>query len=98
MNLSQFGLTYPQILSLIDLNLLHQTEIESGELIPQQSLQLQYHQHQLTCKARHSGVVLQYYKFTPVGAELLPLLNSQANPAYLQAVKQLFSPVLDFDS
>lgn len=98
LNLSQFGLTYPQILSLIDLNLLHQTEIESGELIPQQSLQLQYHQHQLTCKARHSGVVLQYYKFTPVGAELLPLLNSQANPAYLQAVKQLFSPVLDFDS
>lgn len=97
LNLSQFGLTYPQILSLIDLNLLHQIEIESGELIPQQSLQLQYHQHQLTCKARHSGVVLQYYKFTAVGVELLPLLNSQANPAYLQAVKQLFSPVLDFE-
>jgi len=97
LNLSQFGLTYPQILSLIDLNLLHQIEIESGELIPAQPLQLQYHQHQLTCKARHSGVVLQYYKFTPVGAELLPLLNSQANPAYLQAVKQLFNPVLDFE-
>lgn len=98
LNLSQFGLTFPQILSLIDLNLLHQIEIESGELIPQQSLQLQYHQHQLSCKARHSGVVLQYYKFTAVGVELLPLLNSQANPAYLQAMKQLFSPVLDFDS
>ena len=97
LNLSQFGLTFPQILSLIDLNLLHQIEIESGELIPEQSLQLQYHQHQLSCKAKHSGVVLQYYKFTPVGVELLPLLNSQANPAYLQAMKQLFSPVLDFD-
>jgi uncharacterized repeat protein (TIGR03899 family) len=97
LNLSQFGLTFPQILSLIDLNLLHQIEIESGELIPEQSLQLQYHQHQLTCKAKHSGVVLQYYKFTAVGVELLPLLNSQANPAYLQAVKQLFSPVLDFE-
>ncbi|MBU1618187.1 MAG: TIGR03899 family protein [Gammaproteobacteria bacterium] len=97
LNLSQFGLTFPQILSLIDLNLLHQTEIESGELIPDQSLQLQYHQHQLTCKARHSGVVLQYYKFTAVGVELLPLLNCQANPAYLQAMKQLFSPVLEFE-
>lgn len=97
LNLSQFGLTYPQILNLIDLNLLHQIEIESGELIPEQSLHLQYHQHQLTCKAKCSGVVLQYYKFTPVGAELLPLLNSHANPAYLQAIKQLFSPVLDFD-
>jgi uncharacterized repeat protein (TIGR03899 family) len=97
LNLSQFGLTFPQILSLIDLNLLHQIEIESGELIPEQKLELQYHQHQLTCKARHSGVVLQYYKFTPVGVELLPLLNSQANPAYLQALKQLFHPVLDFE-
>ena len=96
LNLSQFGLTFPQILSLIDLNLLHQIEIESGELIPDQPLQLQYHQHQLSCKAKHSGVVLQYYKFTAVGVELLPLLNCQANPAYLQAVKQLFSPVLEF--
>lgn len=96
LNLSQFGLTFPQILSLIDLNLLHQIEIESGELIPEQHLQLQYHQYQLTCKARYSGVVLQYYKFTPVGVELLPLLNCQANPAYLQAVKQLFNPVLEF--
>lgn len=97
LNLSQFGLTFPQILSLIDLNLLHQIEIESGELIPDQPLQLQYHQHQLTCKAKHSGVVLQYYKFTAVGVELLPLLNSQSNPAYLQTMKQLFSPVLDFE-
>lgn len=97
LNLSQFGLTFPQILSLIDLNLLHQIEIESGELIPEQIMQLQYHQHQLSCKVKYSGVVLQYYKFTPVGVELLPLLNSQANPAYLQAVKQLFSPVLDFE-
>ena len=32
LNLSQFGLTYPQILSLIDLGLLHQSEIESGEM------------------------------------------------------------------
>jgi hypothetical protein len=76
---------------------LHQIEIESGELIPDQALQLQYHQHQLSCKAKYSGVVLQYYKFTAVGVELLPLLNSQANPAYLQAVKQLFSPVLEFE-
>lgn len=96
LNLSQFGLTFPQILSLIDLNLLHQVEIESGELVPHQHVHLQYHQYQLTCKARYSGLVLQYYKFTPVGAELLPLLNSQANPAYLQAVKLLFSPVLEF--
>lgn len=98
LNLSQFGLSYPQILSLIDLNLLHQIEIESGELQPNQWLHLQYHQHALSCKARYAGVTLQYYKFTAMGVELLPLLNSQPNPAYLQALKQLFDPVLDFDS
>ncbi|MFC4655535.1 TIGR03899 family protein [Rheinheimera marina] len=97
LNLSQFGLTYPQILSLIEVNLLHPSEIESGALDPATSLDLWYHQQQLQLKAKVPGLVLQYYKFTPMGTELLPLLSSQPNSNYLQALKQLLGPVIQFD-
>jgi uncharacterized repeat protein (TIGR03899 family) len=97
LNLSQFGLSYPQILNLIDLGLLHQTEIESGELNKNQQLQWYYHQQLLQGSSRRQGVILQYYKFTSIGAELLPLLSGQANPAYWQAFQTLLSDVINFD-
>ncbi|MBU2114623.1 MAG: TIGR03899 family protein [Gammaproteobacteria bacterium] len=96
LNLSQFGLSYPQILSLIDIGLLHSTEIESGELSAGHSLNWQYQQQVITGKVR-KNVVLQYYKYTASGAELLPLLSIQPNIAYLQAVKQLLTDVVDFN-
>lgn len=96
LNLSQFGLTYPQILNLIDLGLLHQSEIESGELGKNQQLQWYYHQQLLQGRTKHQGLVLQYYKFTSIGAELLPLLSSQPNPQYWQALQQLLADVIVF--
>lgn len=97
LNLSQFGLSYPQILNLIDLGLLHQTEIESGELNKNQPLQWYYHQQMLQGTSKRQGVILQYYKFTSIGAELLPLLSGQANPAYWQALQVLLADVISFD-
>lgn len=97
LNLSQFGLSYPQILNLIDLGLIHQAEIESGELNKNQLLQWYYHQQMLQGSTKRQGVILQYYKFTSIGAELLPLLSGQANPAYWQALQTLLSDVISFD-
>ena len=94
LNLSQYGLTYPQILNLIDLGLLHQSEIESGELIKGKNFQWQYHQQTFEGLVRHSGIVLQYYKFTTTGAELLPLLGSNPNPNYSQALQILLNEVI----
>lgn len=96
LNLSQFGLSYPQILSLIDIGLLHSAEIESGELSAGHNLNWQYQQQVISGKVR-KNVVLQYYKYTASGAELLPLLSIQPNIAYLQAVKQLLTDVVDFN-
>ena len=96
LNLSQFGLSYPQILSLIDIGLLHSAEIESGELSAGHNLNWQYQQQIISGKVR-KNVVLQYYKYTASGAELLPLLSIQPNGAYLQAVKQLLTDVVDFN-
>ncbi len=97
LNLSQFGLSYPQILSLTDIGLLHSAEIESGELAVGHSLHWQFQQQVLSGKVR-KNVVLQYYKYTASGAELLPLLSIQPNLAYLQAVKQLLADVVSFDN
>jgi len=97
LNLSQFGLSYPQILNLIDLGLIHQTEIESGELNKNQPLQWYYHQQMLQGSSKRQGVILQYYKFTSIGAELLPLLSGQPNPAYWQALQVLLADVISFD-
>lgn len=96
LNLSQFGLTYPQILTLMDLGLLHQSEIESGELIKGKPFQWLYHQQCLEGVVQHSGIVLQYYKFTATGAELLPLLSSSPQAAYSQALQTLLNEVITF--
>jgi len=45
---------------------------------------------------QHSGIVLQYYKFTATGAELLPLLSSSPQAAYSQALQSLFNEVISF--
>lgn len=96
LNLNQFGLSYPQILSLIDIGLLHSSEIESGELPAGQVLNWQYQQLQLNGTITGKGVVLQYYKYTASGAELLPLLSSQPNHAYISALKQLLAGIISF--
>lgn len=97
LNLNQFGLSYPQILSLIDIGLLHSSEIESGELPTGQVLNWQYQQLNLNGTINSKGVVLQYYKYTASGAELLPLLSSQPNQAYISALKQLLVGIISFN-
>ncbi len=94
LNLSQFGLSYPQILNLIDLGLLHQTEIESGALSKNQQLQWIYQQQLLQGTVARHGVVLQYYKFTTTGAELLPLLSTAPNYPYWLTWQLLLAEVM----
>lgn len=96
LNLSQFGLTYPQILSLTDLGLLHPAEIESGVMNKGQALQWQFPQCLLQGRLKANGIVLQYYKFTNQGAELMSLLSSPVQPLYFQALQTLLASVIEF--
>lgn len=96
LNLSQFGLPYPQILSLIDIGILHSSEIESGELPAGQALLWQFQQVNVSGTISSKNVVLQYYKYTASGAELLPLVSTQTNMQYLEALKQLLSGIVSF--
>lgn len=96
LNLNQFGLSYTQILSLIDIGLLHSSEIESGELPIGQALNWQYQHLNIIGTISSKNVVLQYYKYTASGAELLPLLSTQPNQQYLDALKQLLVGIVGF--
>lgn len=97
LNLNQYGLSYPQILSLMEIGLLHSSEIETGALPGGQMLNWQYQHININGTISSKDAVLQYYKYTACGAELLPLLSTQPNPSYLLALKQLLASIILFD-
>lgn len=98
-NLSKTGLSFPHILTLMDINLLYRQEIESAELKAEQALQFRFHKQRLSLTAKHSDLVLYYYKLTQTGDELKKLVSSPINKNYKQALEQVFSEefVLQWD-
>jgi uncharacterized repeat protein (TIGR03899 family) len=86
-NLAEFGLSYPEILSLIDMGLIYNSEIESGELKPGQKVEWRCGKEAFFLTAATTGVALNYYKFTSSGSELLNLVGASANQHYLASLK-----------
>lgn len=98
LNLAQFGLSYPKLLTLMDLGLIHQSEIESGELPVQEKEEWRVSGHSISFSAKYSGVTWVYFKFTSTGAELSKLVNSQRQEHYLTALKDSLSHVFTIES
>ncbi len=96
LHLSQHHLNYPDILNLIELGILHQTEIETGALGVQQELAFFTSKTSLVGRVKVRDVALHYYKFTVSGGELLSLLNMTPEPAYWQALQTLLTDVIEF--
>ncbi len=78
-NLSKCGLSFPQVLTLVDIDLIYDQEIESAELENQEEYVLKFYQTELTLKAKTSGIVLTYYKLTQTGHELVKLSQLPVN-------------------
>ena len=90
-NLSKLGLSYPQLMTLTDLGLIHKQEIES-QAYPQDSvIKLNNHGKVLNFTTNSKDVILTYYKFTQTGDELRKLINMPVSKGY----KQLLSSALD---
>jgi uncharacterized repeat protein (TIGR03899 family) len=81
-NIAKFGITYPDILSLIDMGLIFASEIETGELDPNRRDQWRCGDVSFDIAPKHSGTVLAYYKFTSVGTELYRLATRTPNSGY----------------
>lgn len=95
-NIAHCGLNYPDILTLVDLGLLHGDLIESGILNPGRSLQLFQSQEQLTLTPQTKDLVLTYFRYTPVGEELCKLIPSKINSHYLEELQLQLQPKFNF--
>ncbi|MDC0611272.1 TIGR03899 family protein [Vibrio sp.] len=82
LNLGSFQLPYSSIMVLIELGLLHATELESGEIEISTPLHLQYQGKNLSLSASSKGVRILYYRFTPTGNELCRLLGNKLSQDY----------------
>lgn len=89
LNLGKFGLGYPDLLSLMDLGLIYQSEIESGELAPNSAIEWKNSGQSFQLTARKPGTILIYYKFTSTGAELFTLVGVNQPGIYLDELKRI---------
>ncbi len=90
-NIGNHQLPYSSLLVLIELGLLHATELESGEIELDPPLLLSYQGKSLSLQASSKGVKLLYYRFTPTGNELCRLLGHKPNMQYYDQVVALLS-------
>ena len=84
LNLGKTPVSLPDILTLMDINLLYRKEIESAVIKAGQELVLSFMNQRLVLKAKSNDLVLSYYKFTQTGDELRKLIASPINKAYKQ--------------
>ncbi|CAH8183710.1 MULTISPECIES: TIGR03899 family protein [Vibrio] len=90
-NMGSFQLPYSSLLVLIELGLLHATELESGEIELEPALLLIYQGKNLSLQAMGKGVRLLYYRFSPTGNELCKLLGNKPNMQYYDQMVAVLS-------
>ena len=89
LNLAEFGLAYPDMLSLMDAGLIYNSEIESGEMSPKSRTEWRIGNHTFHLAPKRSSLFLNYYKFTPTGAELSKLVSSEGSELYFEKLKSM---------
>ncbi len=82
LSLGSFQLPYSSLLVLIELGLLHATELASGEIGQESALPFHYQGKNLSLQAMSKGIHLLYYRFSPTGNELCKLLGNKLNQQY----------------
>ena len=90
-NLSRFGLNYADLLALAENHLIYMQESESSLTTKGDVLQFNYNGLALKLTAEKSNVSIQFYKFTPLGAELAHLISDKSNDEYIEYLKSKLS-------
>ncbi|MDR9826855.1 TIGR03899 family protein [Vibrio sp. FNV 38] len=90
-SLGAHQLPYSSLLVLIELALVHASELESGEIETDSPLLVNYQDQSMTLRAHSKGSSLLYYRFTPTGNELCRLLGNKTNNAYWEQVVALLN-------
>ena len=97
-NLSKHGLSYTQLITLAELGLVYEQEIESAPYNSDDLVTINYQGKSYKLKAKHNDITITYYKFTPTGNELAKLVNQEANSSYLTSLLNDFSSLLESQS
>jgi len=75
-------------LSLADNHLIYQQESESNIMEKGEKLNFYFNGTPLRLSCKKSNVVVQFYKFTPIGAELASLISDKPNDEFFSVLKQ----------
>lgn len=97
-NLSNFGLNYADLLALAENHLIYLQESESSLIGKGHILQFDYNGLTLKLTAKKANVSLQFYKFTPLGAELAHLISDKSNEEFFNYLKNKLSYYFLIDS
>lgn len=87
LNLAKYGLSYPDLLSLMDMGLIFSSELETGELATNSASEYRCSGESFVISAKKRGLTLNYYKFTTTGAELAKLVHGKTKTPYLEELK-----------
>ena len=90
-NLSHYGLNYADLLALSESHLIYLQESESSLIKKGETLEFTYNGLALKLTAKKSNVCLQFYKFTPLGAELAYLINDKSNDEFFEHLKNMLT-------
>lgn len=97
-NLGKLSLPYPELLMLMDIELIYHTEIESGEIAKGETVEYSYLGKSIKFTANKGGAVMNYFKFTQTGYELAKLIRLKPDKNYLSELESCFSPAFDIET
>lgn len=97
-NLSHYGLKHSDLLALSESHLIYIQESESSLISAGEELQFSLNGTPLKITAKKTDVCLQFYKFTPLGAELAHLISDKNNDAFFEHLKNMLSHYFIIDN
>ena len=94
-NTGKFGLSYTQLITLAELGLVYEHEIESAPYKANDLINVNYLGKSYKFKIKANDVTMTYYKFTQTGNELAKLVNQETNQQYLSSLINDFATLLE---
>ncbi|WP_076410149.1 TIGR03899 family protein [Shewanella sp. UCD-KL12] len=89
--LSNFGMPYSNILTLVDAGILHRGEFETGLLNSKTPINFTLMNTQMKLTPKSGHLLFNYYRLTPIGDELTQLIHPKADNEYSTAMRQVFA-------
>lgn len=93
-NLSKHGLNYTQLITLIELGLVHQQEIESAAYQTNDEIKITHQNQVYDVAVKQKDVVFTYYKLTQAGYELSQLIKPTGDHKLVLDILSDFSHLL----